>query len=227
MNKQNWKYVLGVIEGLLAATVPDNSVTNARLANVPQNTIKGRLSAGTGDPEDITIADFKALLKEYFDTIYSAGESGSGIRYFIARDEKDHSTSGGTFGDDVWQTRDLNTIIVNNIPGASLASNIITLPAGTYVGRASAPAYAVFNHQARLRDVTNNVTIEYGSNEYSSPHGDAQTTSNIHFYFTIGSETDFELQHMGESSQTTNGFGVTDPSNAEKSIYSQIYIEKI
>jgi hypothetical protein len=40
----------------------DDSVTNAKLANMATQTFKGRTTAGTGDPEDMTIAQAQALL---------------------------------------------------------------------------------------------------------------------------------------------------------------------
>lgn len=42
--------------------VDDDSITNAKLANVATATIKGRATAGTGDPEDLTAAQARALL---------------------------------------------------------------------------------------------------------------------------------------------------------------------
>lgn len=45
-----------------AATIANDAVTNAKLANVDTQTFKGRTAAGTGDPEDLTIAQAKALL---------------------------------------------------------------------------------------------------------------------------------------------------------------------
>ena len=43
-------------------TPADDSITNAKLANVAVNTIKGRKTAGTGDPEDLSAADALDLL---------------------------------------------------------------------------------------------------------------------------------------------------------------------
>lgn len=43
-------------------TIDNDVVTNAKLANVATATIKGRATAGTGDPEDLTASQAKTLL---------------------------------------------------------------------------------------------------------------------------------------------------------------------
>jgi hypothetical protein len=48
---------------VVAGTVADDAITNAKLANMAQATIKGRAAAaGTGDPVDLTAAQVKAIL---------------------------------------------------------------------------------------------------------------------------------------------------------------------
>ena len=46
----------------VAATIANDAVTNAKLANVATGTIKGRIAASTGDPEDLTPAQVTTLL---------------------------------------------------------------------------------------------------------------------------------------------------------------------
>jgi hypothetical protein len=53
-------------------TVPDASFTNAKLASVATQTFKGRATAGTGAPEDLTVTQATALLNAM------VGDSGSG-----------------------------------------------------------------------------------------------------------------------------------------------------
>ena len=55
-----------------ATTIAVNAVSNAKLADVPTASFKGRASAGTGDPEDLTAAQATAVLN----TI--VGDAGSG-----------------------------------------------------------------------------------------------------------------------------------------------------
>jgi hypothetical protein len=43
-------------------TITENSVTNTKLADIPTNTIKGRVSSATGDPEDLSVSQVKTLL---------------------------------------------------------------------------------------------------------------------------------------------------------------------
>jgi hypothetical protein len=43
-------------------TIDNDVVSNAKLANMATSTIKGRTTAGTGDPEDLTVAQAQALL---------------------------------------------------------------------------------------------------------------------------------------------------------------------
>lgn len=53
-------------------SLADDGVTNAKLANMATATFKARNTAGTGDPEDITVAQATALLNAV------VGDAGSG-----------------------------------------------------------------------------------------------------------------------------------------------------
>lgn len=51
-----------VTAAVTAGAVPDNGITNAKLEDMAQNRIKGRVSSGTGDPEDLTAAQVRTMI---------------------------------------------------------------------------------------------------------------------------------------------------------------------
>lgn len=54
--------VTGSGTGSFAATVAADAVTNAKLANMATSTIKGRVTAATGDPEDLTATQVRIII---------------------------------------------------------------------------------------------------------------------------------------------------------------------
>lgn len=144
---------------------------------------------------------------------------------FHVRDEKANGTDGGTFSSGAWRTRDLNTIKTNEITGASLSSNQITLPAGTYYIDASAPSFNVSRHQAVLYNITDSSFDLIGTSEFVSG-GSGQSKSFITGRFTISAQKTFELQHRCENTDTGNGLGVTS-NFSQVNIYSDVLIWRI
>lgn len=132
---------------------------------------------------------------------------GSSASVVIVTDEKSAGTAGGTFTAGSWQTRVLNTIKVNDGTIASLSSNQVTLPAGTYECWASAPAQAVEEHMIRLQDITAVATIVHGTSENAALAVNASTRSFLYTKFTLSESSALEIQHRGISSKATNGFG--------------------
>lgn len=117
------------------------------------------------------------------------------------------SANGGTFTSGAWRTRDLNTIGINTINGASLASNQITLPAGAYFIQATAPAQGVSGHQARLFNVTTSTTLAYGQNHFSVDYAYTSSASTISAHVTLSTSTVIELQHQCQVTMADFGFG--------------------
>lgn len=50
------------VDLLAGGSLADNSVTNAKLADMPANTIKGNNTGSTGDPKDLTVSQVKSML---------------------------------------------------------------------------------------------------------------------------------------------------------------------
>lgn len=147
----------------------------------------------------------------------------------IVEDQKPGDTSSGTFSSEAWRTRDLNTVELNEITGASLSSNQITLPAGTYEVSFSAPAYKVRKHMAVFENITDSITEIYGESCYSSSAEDDPNVSRGFGRVVIDASKTFELQHQCQSSQSTYGFGVDVGGSftIAHETYSRVVIKKV
>lgn len=141
------------------------------------------------------------------------------------QDQKAAGTAGGSFTSGAWRTRALNTVVLNEVSGASLASNQITLPAGTYYVEARAPAHATRQHQCKLRNVTDSVDILIGSSQYNDTI-DQTTTSDLSGRFTIAATKVIELQHQAALTANTDGFGVAANLGVTE-IYSEVKLFKV
>lgn len=142
-----------------------------------------------------------------------------------AQDQKTSGTAGGTFTSGAWQTRTLNTAVTNDISGASLASNQVTLPAGTFEVWAAGTVNQVDFHQMRLRDITNAVTLLTGRNDFASASNSGATPGTIVGRFTLASSAAIELQHRCTTTKTSSGLGVACSFGTE--VYADMFIRKV
>lgn len=142
------------------------------------------------------------------------------------QDQKTSGTEGGTFSSG-YQTRVLNTVVTNEITGASLGSNQITLPSGTYIVDARGAAKVVNEHNVAWYNVTDASYTLIGMSAFSvSGGGYAQTTSTVFGKFTISAQKVFELRHYAQTTRNTDGFGnATADSQAER--YADVRIWKV
>jgi len=147
----------------------------------------------------------------------------------IVVDEKSAGTNGGTFTSGAWRTRTLNTVRYNGISGASLASNRITLPAGTYELEARAACYwnTVFSceHKTRFQQISpSGVTIITG--DPGSENMYEMGMSAISHVFTITQTSIFELQHQISDTVASMGLGKAAGFSAVET-YAVVKLRKI
>lgn len=158
--------------------------------------------------------------------ITPATRLAAGRQLLHVRDEKTSGTNGGTFTSGSYQTRTLNTTLTNEITGASLSSNQITLPAGTYLVEASAPALNVDDHKVRLRNVTDGTDLIIGTSERSGAADSVATRSGVRGRFTLAAQKTLELQHRCVTTKSTNGFG--EPAAfGDNEVYAEAMIWRV
>lgn len=142
------------------------------------------------------------------------------------RDEKSSGTNGGSSTTGAYIARDLNTVKANSISGASLASNQITLPAGTYEIDASVPGFGTGSHQAILYSITTSTILVVGTSEASSNTYGTLSRSLVRGRFTLASTQQLELRQRAQAAVATFGLGLA-ASFGLVEVYSEAIIRKI
>lgn len=142
----------------------------------------------------------------------------------FVKDIKGSGSNGGTFTSGAWRTRELNTL-TGSITGASLASDQVTLPAGTYKITGYAPAASVDGHQAQLYNASDSSTAIYGSSELAQTSTSTSTKSFIDDTITIASSKVFEVRHRCTVTRATDGLGKAASFGSE--VYTTLVIQKL
>ena len=93
--------VTGTGTGSFAATIANDAVTNAKLANMDTARFKARITSGSGDPEDLTGTQATTLLDTFTISLKGlAPASGGGTTNFLRADGTWAAPAGGGGGAD-------------------------------------------------------------------------------------------------------------------------------
>ena len=122
--------------------------------------------------------------------------------YICIWEQQTAGTDGGTFTSGAWRTRVLTTEHADTGGHASIASNQITLAAGTYRARIVAPSVLVDPPQATLRDVAGAETTILVGGSVAAP-----APSIIVGRFTLAGTAVLEIQHQCQTTRATDGLG--------------------
>lgn len=144
--------------------------------------------------------------------------------YLKVSDQKASGTGGGTsVASDITQTRTLNTTEVNTISGASLATNTITLPAGTYLFMARVPAQLTSaSHKAFLYNSSDATYTGIGS---SMVGAGSSNDSVISGQFSISAQKNYTIRHW-TGTATAGGLGGA-ASTGQVEVYTEVQIWKV
>lgn len=124
------------------------------------------------------------------------------------------------------QIRTLNTVLTNEIAGASLAADTITLPAGTYYAEGWAIAFAIDVHKASLIRVAVGVLLP-GSNEIAVAASSGGNASRFSGRFVLAATATLQVQHYTQQTAAVNGLGVGNAGTGVPGRYVDVRIWKL
>lgn len=154
-----------------------------------------------------------------------AGDLGATSLILHVREQQTSGTNGGTsVSADNTQTRVINTTVINTIPGASLAGNTVTLPAGIYKFFGRAPSYQSGRAVANLFNATDSTVTLIGSGAISTT---TSCDSIIVGVFTIASSKNFTIRHYTQTGVASLGLGFAASVPSQVEIYTEEFFEKI
>ena len=154
------------------------------------------------------------------------GGFGKFASYAIIADQKATDVAGGSSSTGTFNTRDLNTELADPDGIVTISSNQFTLQAGSYLIRASAPAYKAARHQILINNVTDSAVAAVGQPEYC---GGGESVGNRAFAagrVTITSAKVFDIRHRVGNAETTYGLGVDANYDLQPNIYTIVEIFK-
>ena len=157
--------------------------------------------------------------------------SGVGVGRFAnqllhVRDEKSAGTQGGSSSANTDNVRVINTVVTNEITGASLGSNRITLPSGTYYIDAEAHAFKSDINRLILYNHSDSSIVILGTAIYADFNYSSVGHSFLTGRFTISASKNFEIRHRTGRAISTNGFGVS-AGDSRTEVYFDTKIWKV
>lgn len=141
-------------------------------------------------------------------------------------EEQTANTQGGTFTSGDWRTRTLNTSSGDFSNFGSLSSNQFTLDEGTYIIEAQAPAFQVNQHKLKLRNTSDSSDVLIGTSIYNATGNVPTAMAKVEGTFSISASKTFEIQHRGNTTRASDGFGVASNFSVVE-VYTKVRITKV
>lgn len=160
--------------------------------------------------------------------IYDDGAQILPPQIALYQNQQTSGTNGPTYTNGAWRTVTLNTEVFDASSIGSLASDQVTLGAGSYEAHWDVAATRTSNTSSgrtRLYNATDASVIVQGINRCGSGSsvGGDDTGGSGHAYFTLAGSKAIELQFYTLLTTSTN----TAVSSGEAEVYAQLYIRKV
>jgi len=198
----------------------DEVAATETVAGIAELATQAEAEAGTDDQAMMTALKTKQAIGASNQILHVVNHQVSG-------------TAGATTVVGWLNTHQLNTVLTNEISGASLTTYLVTLPAGTYEVSGWAQAGGSFNSgvyrlKSRLYNVTDSATaIVGGGNNGPGYAGDSLTTSpNLPFEgkITIAATKVFRVEVYTNDSSAEMGMPMT---SGEVEVYASVIFKKV
>jgi hypothetical protein len=138
--------------------------------------------------------------------------------YILITHELADGTAGGSITGNTWNIRPFNAEKQDTGSYASVASNVITLAAGTYDCDIISVTYEVGVTQARLYNMTSGTVAAYGNVQGNSYF--ANPGSVIKTRLVLTGSTQFRVEQNSSSTRATDGFGVASAFTGSPETYA-------
>jgi hypothetical protein len=148
--------VTGSGTGSFAATIANDAVTNAKLANMTASTIKARITASTGDPEDATLTQVLDLVGSAAqgDILYRGTSTWSRL---AAGTSGHYLKTNGTGSDPAWAT----------VSASGGGSTNVWIPASAWIPRTTTGAGIDSREQSTNKINTDELLFDAGTDEFA------------------------------------------------------------
>ena len=153
--------------------------------------------------------------------------------YILIQDQKAAGTQGGASTATTWHKRTLNTEVSDAGGCAEVAANQITLIAGTYYVRVTAPAFRVGAHKLRLHETTGTLSDIYSPAAVANTLLDVQSYAEAVGVVTISdanvsaNQNIFEVQHYCSNVYEVLGWGYAYSVGAVLEIYTTVEMWRV
>jgi hypothetical protein len=176
--------VTGSGTGSFAATIANDAVTNAKLANMTASTIKARITASTGDPEDATLTQVLDLVGSAAqgDILYRGTSTWSRL---AAGTSGHYLKTNGTGSDPAWAA----------VSASGGGSTNVWIPASAWIPRTTTGAGIDSREQSTNKINTDELLFDAGTDEFAQalvvmPNNWNAGTVTAKFHWTGSGATD-------------------------------------
>lgn len=202
--------------------IANSAVALAKIANAAANSkLLGSGASGSGSPyAELTLGTNLSMSGT------TLNASGGDLGAIHCYEEQPSGTAGGGSTASTWVTRVLNTTASNSVSGASLSSNEIILPAGTYEIHARVPCFSSSNvgFKARLYNVTGAAVLIEGSSTWSNGQ---ESECQVQGRFTLSGTSNVRVEMTASATRATNGFGVNSGITGVPNHFTDVLIRRV